>query len=143
MTKELYMARKLFMIFISSLLLFSFSALAADSDEEKFENPVDLMNSRIDYAGSVFRDATLKYSDSKYSSLTTPLRLYGYLTGRFQHLATTGMGRSNHSSMEEFMSIWFDGALGNIGYRLLLNLERPRDEGRGNPELLGHRKGFY
>ncbi len=44
--------------------------------------------------------------------------------------------------MEEFLGLWVDGTIPNMGYKLLLNIERPKDESKEIPNYWGTGRVF-
>lgn len=85
-------------------------------------------------------EANLRTAESSrfiFSRASSPLKLYGYFTSRFQNIKAYGSGHCNHSAMEEYLSLWFDGVIGEQNFKMLFSLERPRDDAREIPNYWG------
>jgi len=96
---------------------------------------IDSLKEQIGLTEAKLRDAETKRKI--FSRTSSPLKIYGYFTSRFQNITAFERGRCNHSAMEEYMSLWFDGTLGEQNFKLLFSLERPRDDAREIPNYWG------
>ncbi len=113
-----------------------------DTADASMQEKVNAVLARIDKSAGDLGAASAIFSNNRYSDLTTPLRMYGYLTARFQDVNVRGQGAVNHSSMEEFISMWFNGVVDRVQYKLMFNIERPNDDGRVAPSFFSTGRVF-
>ena len=131
--------KKILIYFLVLMLTLLIQNTNVKGDESE---TIKKLNEDVDYAASILREKSSVYTSTLYSALSTPVRVYGYLTGRFQDVTAFGSGYCNHTSMEEFIGLWVDGTIPNMGYKLLLNIERPKDESREIPNYWGTGRVF-
>lgn len=137
------MGKKISVISLIAILALVFNAqFAFGAEEEAAASGIETLSGEIDYAQSVLGEAQQVYNATLFTSLTTPVRLYGYYTARYQNTAMTQQAVLNHSSFESFLAMWIDGAIDRIAYKMLLNLERPADDGRITPNYWGTGRVF-